>query len=171
MGVTIHFEGKLKDEASFNRIMITAKAFADAQGWPYEEISNQETTLQRVRGEEDWDYVGPTRGIEIQPHKNSEPLRLEFDEDLYVQEFIKTQFAPQEIHILISKLFHSVASEFSVLEIDDEAEYFETGDESILEHHRKRFFDALDEYLAQEDKYYGPVVLESGRIIDVMERE
>jgi len=171
MGITIHFEGKLKDEGSFNKVMTSSREFADEQGWPYSDISEEEVTLQRVKGEEDWNYVGPTRGVEIQPHDNSEPLRLEFDKDLYIQEYVKTQFAPQEVHILITKLLKSFEPEFSSIEVIDEGEYYETGDDSVLNNHREKFFETLDEYLAQEDKYYGPIRLENGRIVDVMEKE
>jgi len=72
---------------------------------------------------------------------------------------------------LVANLLHLLESEFASLEVIDEGEYFESGDASVLENHRKRFFETLDEYLAQEDKYYGPVRLESGRIIDAMEKE
>lgn len=170
MGITIHFEGKLKGEDSYERVINLAKNYSDEHGWPYSAISEKETTLKRVRDEEDWDYIGPTKGVEIQPHENSEPLRLEFDKDLYVQEYIKTQFAPQEIHVLVVNLLHLLEPEFSTLEVIDEGEYFESGDASVLENHRKKFFDILDEYLTQDDKYYGPVRLENGRIIDVMEK-
>lgn len=171
MGITIHFEGRLKDEDSFERVMRAAKELAEAQSWPLSKISENMVALQRVKDEEDWDYVGPTKGIQLLPHENCEPLRLEFDKDLYIQEYIKTQFAPQEIHILVSRFLHAVEPEFVQMEVVDEGEYFETGDISMLEHHRKRFFEALDEYLAQDDKYYGPVRLPSGRIVDALERE
>ena len=171
MGITIHFEGQLKDDDAYGRVVSSAKACADKHSWSYTVISEQETTLQRVRGGEDWDYVGPTKGIEIQPHENSEPLRLEFDKDLYIQEYVKTQFAPQEIHIKISEFLHSIESEFVSIEVIDEGEYFESVNITTLEKHRAKFFETLDEYLAKEDKYYGPVRLKSGRIIDVMERE
>ena len=90
---------------------------------------------------------------------------------LRIQELTKTQFAPKEIHVLITRFLHSVELEFAEIQVVDEGELFETGDISVLEQHRNRFFDALEGYLAQDDKYYGPVRLPNGRIVDVMERE
>src|SRR2546430_732516 len=87
MGVTIHFEGKLKDHASLEAVVRAADAFARARSWRVEPISEMEAHLARVRDEQDWDYAGPTSGIEILPHERCDPLRLEFDEDLYVQEY------------------------------------------------------------------------------------
>ena len=55
MGVTIHFEGRLRDEDSLDRAVAMATAHADRLGWPIESIDNSLVTLQRVRDECDWD--------------------------------------------------------------------------------------------------------------------
>lgn len=65
MGITVHFEGKLKDEGSFETICSNAQTFAKEMEWPYSLISKQEVKLERDRGEEDWDYTGPVKGVEI----------------------------------------------------------------------------------------------------------
>ena len=57
------------------------------------------------------------------------------------------------------------------LEVIDEGEFYETNDRTTLEGHFNRCFELLNEYLAQQDKYYGPIRLDSKRIIDVMSRE
>ena len=80
-----------------------------------------------MRDEQGWDYTGPTRGIVLYPHENSEPLRLEFDRDLIVQEFIKTQFAPAEIHVKIVGFLKKIAPHFEALTVEDEGEYWDTG--------------------------------------------
>lgn len=171
MGITIHFEGRLKDEASLEAVLGLTKRFCDERSWPYEAINQPHVTLNRVRDEKDWNYVGPTKGIEVQPHENSEPFRLEFDKDLYVQEYTKTQFAPVDIHLGLVELLQQLAPYFASLEVIDEGEFFETSDRATLEGHLNRCFELLDEYLAQQDKYYGPIRLESKRIVDVMSRE
>ena len=48
MGVTIHFEGRLRDEDSLDRAVAMATAHADRLGWPIESIDNSLVTLQRV---------------------------------------------------------------------------------------------------------------------------
>ncbi len=171
MGITIHFEGRLKDEVSLEAVLSLTRDFCDERSWPHEQINETHVALNRVRDEEDWDYVGPTKGIAVQPHENSEPFRLEFDKDLYVQEYTKTQFAPVDIHLGLVELLRLLTPHFAILDVIDEGEFFETGNRATLEGHLDRCFALLDEYLVQQDKYYGPIRLESRRIVDVMSRE
>ena len=170
MGVTIHFEGRLRNAEAYDAVVNTAKHFATDLGWEYEPIEENVTKLKRVKNEEDWDYEGPVKGLVLQPHQNSEPLRFEFDSDLYLQEYTKTQFAPLETHIAIVQLLKIIEPYFEKLEVFDEGEYFKTQDQSILKKHIDRCFEVLDEYLDQGDKYEGPVRLPSKRIVDVIEK-
>ena len=170
MGITVHFEGKLKDEASFKAICSNAEAFAKEMEWPFLLISEQEAKLDRTRDEGDWDYIGPVKGIEIFPHEACEPFRLEFDRDLYIQEFTKTQFAPVEIHVLLVDFLRSNLEMFESIEVIDEGEFFDTNDLELLNKHLQACNALLEQYLEQPDKYYGPVKLENGRIVDLMEQ-
>lgn len=171
MGITIHFEGQLKDEASLEAILGLTRNFCVERSWPHELINESQVTLNRVRDEKDWDYIGPTKGIAVQPHENSESFRLEFDKELYVQEYTKTQFAPIDTHLGLVDLLRQLTPYFANLEVIDEGEFYETNDRTTLEGHFNRCFELLNEYLAQQDKYYGPIRLDSKRIIDVMSRE
>jgi hypothetical protein len=171
MGVTIHFEGKLKDDRALAGALTLAKKFSEEHSWSLQPIDEPQVTLRRVRNEENWDYVGPVKGLEIQPKENSEPFRLEFDSDLYVQEYTKTQFAPLEIHVQLVELLHLLQPFFEELRIEDEGEYFESGDLTLLAKHRDRCSEVLNDYLAQPTKYHGPVRIEGGRIVDLMEHD
>ena len=168
MGVTVHFEGKLRDEQAYAKLVADATDFAAKNGWAAETFTIARTTLKRVREEKDWDYTGPTKGLELRPHPSSEPLRLEFDENLYVQEYIKTQFAPVAIHMQVVTLLRKLASYFTTLEVFDEGEYFDTEDEALLVKHRERCLEVLDENLANDSTLKGPVRLPSGRIADLV---
>ncbi len=77
MGVTIHFDGKLIDEEAYSAVLGTALAFASQQSWQHSPLSDSRAKLLRVNPEteEEWDYEGPIKGILIQPHPESEPLR------------------------------------------------------------------------------------------------
>jgi hypothetical protein len=99
MGVTIHFEGQLTDKVAYGNLIEAAKSFALDRGWRAEPFESDETKLLRVRDEEEWDYVGPVHGIVLYPHVDCDPVRLEFDRDLYIQEFTKTQFAGVQTHL------------------------------------------------------------------------
>jgi hypothetical protein len=171
MGVTIHFEGRLRDEASYQRAVESARTFALAKGWPVETILEPLVTLKRVRGEEPWDYEGSTKGVALQPHENSDPLRLEFDSQLYVQEYCKTQFAPPEVHIQVVELLRLLEPEFVCLTVEDEGEYWSSKDRSTLEGHLAACFRALDDHLATDPRLTGPVRGPSGRIFDLVTRE
>ena len=78
MGVTIHFEGKLHSEAAYEDLIAAVTTIAKTQNWPTEAIVSAETTLLRVRDEQDWDYTGPVKGIEVHLHDDCDPVRLEF---------------------------------------------------------------------------------------------
>lgn len=170
MGVTIHIEGQLVDEAAFDSLKETTSKNADSLGWAIDDIDEAKTTLHRVVDESDVDYVGPTKGLLIQPHPDTEPLRLEFDKDLVIQEYVKTQFAPVAVHQQIVGLLREIRGFFRKLDVMDEGEFFELGDESILVRHFERFFEVHREYLEQSDKYHGPIRTKGGRILDLVER-
>lgn len=171
MSITIHFEGTLKDDTAYEAVISEASKFAAEMSWSARPINEEKVTLLRVKDEEDWDYVGPAKGIEIQPHENSEPLHLVFDKELYVQDYIKTQFAPVEVHVAVSNLLKRLETYFERFEVTDEGEYYDTNDLEKLKDNVEWCYKGLDEYLDQEDKYYGPVRSADGRIIDVLEKE
>jgi hypothetical protein len=170
MGVTIHFEGRLKDEASLDHVLTLTRRFCEERSWPYELINQSCITLKRVRDEKDWEYIGPSKGIVVQPHENSEPFRLEFDKDNFLQEYTKTQFAPIEVHIALVSLLRQLAAHFASLEVVDEGEFYDTNDQSTLEKNINICFEMMDNYLVQPDKYYGPIRLPSKRIVDITTR-
>lgn len=76
-----------------------------------------------------------------------EPFRLEFDRDLYIQEYTKTQFAPVQIHILLVDFLRSNIEIFESVEIIDEGEFFETNDLELLNKHLQACNEQLEQYL------------------------
>jgi len=168
MGITIHFEGKATERRGVDAIVAEAESYAGSLGWPFQRFANTQITLRRVRNEEDWDYTGPTRGVVLQPHPDSEPLRLEFDSDSYVQEFVKTQFAGPETHIAIVTLLRRVQPLFESLEVTDEGEFWITNDRTLLEKQIDRCAAEIDRLKQDQPTARGPVRLESGRIADLI---
>jgi hypothetical protein len=171
MGVTIHFEGRLRDENSYERIADIARNYAARHHWQINRIVEAEVTLQRVQNDEPWDYVGPSRGLILRPHENCDPFRLEFDRDLYVQEFVKTQFAPIEIHFRVIELLRQLAPEFEILKVEDEGEFWDTEDASILSHRIQECMDFLEDELKNRPGATGPVRMPDGRIVDYISPE
>jgi hypothetical protein len=170
MGVTIHFEGTLRDQAAYEEVVRTARTLAEQEGWKWQVINESGTTLRRLRNEQEADYTGPTRGIALYPHENSETLQLEFDRDLFVQDYIKTQFAPIEVHLKVVGLLKEIAPQFSQLVVDDEGEYWDTDSVDVLAAHMQACVRAIEEQLASRPNLEGPVRLSSGRIADLISR-
>jgi hypothetical protein len=168
MGVTIHFDGHLKDEAAYYQLLDAVISIAKANSWSTEAIESKVTTLSRVRDEQDWDYVGPVRGIVISIAEDCDPVRLEFDRDLYVQEFIKTQFAGSQVHLKVLELLKALKPFFRDLKVEDEGEYWETGNLQHLTEHMNRAQKAIEAELEKYPNGQMKVKTPSGRILDLI---
>ena len=168
MGVTIHFEGQLLDEEAYQKLMGFVSSTARAEGWQTEPIESREVTLLRVRNDQDWDYTGPVKGIALYLHEDCDPVRLEFDADLYLQEFTKTQFAGVDWHLKVIGLLKAIRPYFRELMVNDEGEFWDTGDRAILQDHfdtsREMIKKAFDENPGASMKVKAP----DGKIIDLM---
>jgi hypothetical protein len=141
------FEGRLRDDNAYERAALQARTYAAKHYWLVEPIAESEVTLRRVRNEESWDYIGPARGLVLHPHESCDPFRLEFDRDLYVQEFVKTQFAPVEVHLGVIELLRLLAPEFERLTVEDDGEYWDTSDVSVLARHIQKCMHVLEDEL------------------------
>lgn len=169
MGVTIHFEGRLKTNEDFDAVMKKAREFADKHSSGIVSLDSDKKLLKRVKDERNWDYEGEVRGLQIQPHENSDPLILEFDKDLYIQEYCKTQFAGVSLHIAIVEFLRSVEPCFEKLSVVDEGEFWDTNDIKILEGKFEDFFAAFESAIRENPKLKGPFRMRDGRIVDLME--
>ena len=115
-----------------------------------------------------WDYEGPVTGIVLYPHENAEPLRLEFDKDLYIQEYIKTQFAGAPVHIAIIEYLRRIQPCFLTLHVTDEAEYWDTNDSDLLQAHLTQTQKTIGELMTQYSNAKMMVRTSDGRIIDII---
>jgi hypothetical protein len=169
MGITIHFEGRLTNDAAYERLMSSALDFARGKGWRSNAVHLETAERARVRDEEPWDYVGPIKGLSIEPHEKCDPLLLEFDDGLFMQDYVKTQFAPPDVHVAIVDLLRQVEDCFVNLTVEDEGEYWDSGDVERLAANREAFFDAFEEHLATHPNSRGPLRMDNGRIVDIIE--
>lgn len=168
-GVTIHYEGHASSTNSVEQILAAATSFAKKHGWKIEDASAPKGALQRVIDEKNADYEGRITGITIRPGERCEPLHLQFGDDLFMQDFVKTQFAGADTHIAIIELLAALKPHFRSLRIDDEAEYWQTRDRAVLEKHFAAVNKMMEDLKKQKPKIKGPVIMPSGRIIDVVE--
>lgn len=168
MGVTIPFEGQLLDESAYEKLTEFVSSTATTAGWQTEPIEPKEVTLLRVRDEQDWDYSGPVKGIAVYLHEDCDPVRLEFDKNLYVQEFTKTQFAGAQVHLKVLELLKALRPFFRDLRVEDEGEYWEIGNlQGLIEHMnwaQKAIEAELEKYPDGQMKVKTP----SGRIVDLI---
>ncbi len=67
MGVTIHFEGRLKKDKYFDTIIKIATDFSKKYYINYLHFEESSKFLERVKNEKDWNYEGSTKGIKIEP--------------------------------------------------------------------------------------------------------
>jgi len=61
MGVTIHFEGRLKSDNDFDCVMTKAKFFAQMNNMQYINFTETLKKIGRVKNEQDWNYEGRQR--------------------------------------------------------------------------------------------------------------
>ena len=168
MGVTIHFEGKLIDEEAYKELMGFVSSTAKLEGWQTEAIESKEVTLLRVRDEQDCDYTGPVKGIALHLHEDCDPVRLEFDADLYLQEFTKTQFAGVDWHLKVIGLLNAIRPYFRELRVDDEGEFWDTGDRAILEDHFQTSREMIEKAFSENPGARMKVKEPDGKIIDLI---
>ena len=100
--------------------------------------------------------------------EDCDPVRLEFDSDLYVQEFTKTQFAGPQVHLKVLELLKALRPFFRDLRVEDEGEYWETGNLQGLIEHLNRAQKAIEAELAKYPDGQMKVKTPSGRIMDLV---
>jgi hypothetical protein len=168
MGITIHYEGKLNSELSYEQLVELSVNFAIKNEMTFEQFTVPLKCLDRVSDEKEWRYEGPVKGVKIIPSESCEPLWLEFDQNLVVQDFCKTQFADIEVHIWIIELFDALNQCFENLRIADEGEYWDTRDGNRLRELRDECFELIGSAKEQDRTLSGPFRMEDGRIVDLM---
>jgi hypothetical protein len=145
MGVTVYFEGRLKGAQAFSSLLLYVEEIGRAETLLTERVENAHAKLRRVREERPWDYIGPTKGILLYLHEDCEPLRLEFDRELYVQEWVKTQFAGVETHVRLIQILRDIKRFFRTFTVNDEGEYWESENKEALAEHIRRCNEVIAE--------------------------
>ncbi len=179
MGLTLHFQGQLRSESAYADFLAAAHAFAAAHAWPVHPVADPHRELLRTLQPEDPQaaeveelYTGPVRGLLLLPHPLCEPLAFEFDTDLFMQDQCKTQFAGPEVHAAVCRLFRATEPLFDLLDVQDEAEFWEAGESpetlAALAHTFATARAAIEEAAAEDPGAAIAVVTPSGRILDIL---
>ncbi len=164
MGLSIHYSGTFKNDASLSEMIEEIKDIAEIYKWEYN-IYNRvfpENSLSMS------DYNQHIYGISFTPShcetifisflsngKMSSPGHLKFFEKsddqpernyLYMLS-VKTQFAGVMIHKLVIHLFRYLSKKyFQDFNMSDEGRYWETGNEQVLKENFNRYNELLKDF-------------------------
>ena len=153
MGVSIHYSGKLKSAALLPALLEEVKDIATIFQWKYNEfIGSYPNNIFENS------HTGKDYGISISaPHCEPMVLIFDFEGNIYVpwlkQHFTdksfyytvhcKTQFAGADVHIKVVELLRYLSEKyFSIFELYDEAEYWETKNKKTVEE-KIQFLDKM----------------------------
>jgi len=168
-GVTIHYEATAKDLPSARHFIDVARAEAQKLGWEVQDANQATATILRVIGETEKPYTGPLTGIVIRPHPLCDPLFLRFGSDLFLQDFVKTQFAGPDIHIAIVGLLRKLQPSLRSLSVEDEGDYWHTRSRKVLTDHMNTVNRLVAVRKKANPTARGPVRLSDGRVVDLIE--
>ena len=168
-GVTIHYEGTAASPDSVTKILAAVTTFAEKNKWRTEDASTAKGRLQRVIDEMDKDYEGRITGVVVRTTANCEPLYFQFGDDLFMQDFVKTQFAGADLHIQIVQLLESLRPYFKQIDVYDEGDYWETHNKAVLQKHIATVNSMIADIKKKNPLAKGPLRMKSGRIADVVE--
>lgn len=157
MGITIHYRGSIDDLSLIEKLQDEMVDICQSMNWDYHvwnEDLNKPFDAKLVHSPKGAEIKGhiPLRGITIQTDPQNESLKLLFNRDRGMSDFVteimkhngtldkkfdwlfvKTQFGAVDAHIAIIKLLRYLKQNYiSDLEVSDEGEYWETGDKEAL---------------------------------------
>lgn len=125
MGVTIWYTVTLSDAADVKPFLSSVRREAKARTW-------------RIRR-----TAAGSPVVHVSPHERCEDVRFDFSEGLVSEDFTKTSSAPIETHVGVVEFLRTLQPLVESLEVDDEGEYWQTGDLKTLQGHRDAFESAL----------------------------
>lgn len=162
MGLSIHFKGSFRRDASLSDMIAEVKDVALVHNWKYHIFESEFDA--NYFGEES--YNENIYGITFSPPgcepiditflsngKMCSPLSLElFKDNMDKENYLftissKTQFAGFEFHKIIIDLFRYLSAKyFQEFELTDESCYWESGDENIMRQNFKKYSDMMDNF-------------------------
>lgn len=157
MGITIHFRGKLQNLLDIHSLQDELIDICKIMEWEWSSLDEDwnkpcSAKLEFDEGRSEITGHLPLKGVAIKLHPDCETLSLYFDPSgnlsspismIMINEgrvkadesytFVKTQFAPPDIHISIIKLLQFLKNRYIPnLEVHDEGEYWESGEKDKL---------------------------------------
>ena len=174
MGLTIHYHGRIADKQKLPQLIEELEEISRVRGWEYH-ILERKFPIGDYPDEE---HDGNLYGILFNP-PGSEPVSFTFlrngrmcgpmqlncwgnstnqqeREYLYMNS-TKTQYAGSEVHKMVIGIFRYVVPRYLVdFEISDEAQYWETRDDKLLEENFKRNTDLINGFASMLEENNKP---------------
>ncbi len=161
MGLTLHYSGSFRKNASLSEMIEEVKDIATIYKWPYfiyetefPENPDDPAVKQSVYGIAVTPPECETLSLSFLANRRmSNEVMLQFYGDATTPErqsylymlWVKTQFAGAETHKLLVHLLKYLEKKYlENLTVKDEGHYWETGDEQLLEETFRRYSDLLD---------------------------
>ncbi len=165
MGLSFHYNGRFNKNANLSDLITEVKDIAETFNWKYTIFQEAFPELN----DDDETYNDEIYGISFTPpkcetvsicflsnYRMSDYVHLKFyghSEDENEQKYlymlaVKTQFAGITIHKTVIELLRYLNKKgyFSEFILTDEGEYWETGDEQLLEKRFKAYESLLDDF-------------------------
>ena len=168
MGITIHYRGRVNPKLKIKEFYIFASLISKEKGWPITEMMDSDGPAMLAHPDGDIPYNGKLTMFIIEPHENCEPLAFQITADGYFKNWVKTQFAPLEIHQGVVDFFDQMKIKCSELVIQDESGFWELRDAKVLEDRIVKCYLEIQNSKDEDPEYYGPVKSETGRITDLL---
>jgi hypothetical protein len=166
-GVTVHFQGKAKDAAAVAKVLAAARSLARDHGWDVKDANLANASVPRIVAGKETVYQGPLNGIAIYPHPMCEPIYIRFGTDLFMRDWVKTQFAGADVHIEVIDLLRKLKPLLADLQVEDEGEYWATNDRAKLAISIATVNAMIESLRRSRPDLKGPVKI-GDRIIDLM---
>jgi len=132
MGLTFHYSGRIRE---YNRIDMLVEEVTDlckGLNWTYDILDDDRIkgiVVGSEKSEPLWFTFTPDG-------KTCNVVNLQYadpSDEFYSMSHVKTQYAGPEVHMLMIKMLKYISEKyFSEIEVSDEGEYWETGDEENL---------------------------------------
>jgi hypothetical protein len=157
MGITIHFQGQLKNTHLIDSSKEELNDISEIKNWEWQDLDedwSKPSTAKLSENKDRLKIIGhlSLKGVQINIHPDSEPLSLYFDAEGNLTNpmsvilknagkistknsynSVKTQFAPPDVHISIIKLLKYLKKRYIPnLRVIDEGEYWESEDKEKL---------------------------------------
>lgn len=169
MGVTIHFRGSLDDKNRVHELMEEVTDICESMDWEYNLLDEDWEKVPNLAinpvedGAMGLDGHAGLKGILFCPNPDCEVVSLTFTSEGHLNSlmnlatgqtkeedgkppwvFTKTQFAGAEAHVSIVKLLKYLKQKYmSDLEVEDEGNFWDTGDFNQVETRMKVIKDAM----------------------------